>query len=70
MTTTRASASHDGMPLPRLSDQAAVELYLFVEQLFLTIESRYADQIRRHFEDLDQYSLFDSDNSPVDDLSF
>lgn len=69
-TTTPAAASHDGVPLPRLSDQAAVELYLFVEQLFLIIESRYAAQIRRHFDDLDQYSLFDPDDSPADDLPF
>lgn len=69
-STTTAPSSPDGVPLPRLSDQAAVELYLFVEQLLLLIESRYADQIRQHFNNLDQYSLFDSDDSPVDDLPF
>lgn len=45
------------VPLPRLSDEAAVELYLFVEHLFLLIESRYGQQIRRHFDDRDRHNL-------------
>ncbi len=69
--TTSPSPSHDGVPLPRLSDQAAVELYLFVEHVFLLIESRYADQIRRHFDDLDRHNLIGPDlDSPPDDPPF
>ncbi|TCU80261.1 hypothetical protein EV671_10973, partial [Roseateles saccharophilus] len=54
MTTTDAPDPRDAVPLPRLSDEAAVELYLFVEHLFLLVESRYANQIRRHFDDRDR----------------
>jgi hypothetical protein len=61
MTMTSPSPSSHGVPLPRLSDEAAVELYLFVEHVFLLIEARYGGQIRRHFEDLSRDSLIDSD---------
>lgn len=70
-TTTSPSPSSQAVPLPRLSDEAAVELYLFVEHVFLLIESRYADQIRRHFEDLDRHSLIAPDfDSPPHDPPF
>ena len=56
-----------GVPLPRLSDEAAVELYLFVEHVFLLLESRYGRQIRRHFGDLDRHNLMPPDlDSPLD----
>ena len=74
MTTTPTSAMpppHDGVPLPKLSDEAAVEIYLFIEHVFLLFESRYGDQIRRHFDDLSQHDLFESDfGSPPDDPPF
>ena len=64
-------ASPHGVPLPRLSDEAAVELYLFVEHLFLLIESRYGAQIRRHFDGLDRHNLIEPDfDSPSDDPPF
>ena len=61
----------DAVPLPRLSDEAAVELYLFVEHLFLLIESRYGQQIRRHFDDRDRHNLVEPDpDRPLDDPPF
>ena len=70
MITSPSPSSH-GVPLPRLSDEAAVELYLFVEHVFLLIESRYGDQIRRHFEDLSPNNLMGPDiDSPPDDPPF
>lgn len=69
--TSTATSSHDSVPLPRLSDKAAVEIYLFIEHMFLLFESHYGPQIRRHFHDLDQHSLFDKDSdSPPDDPPF
>ena len=63
--------SRDGVPLPRLSDEAAVEIYLFIEHLFLLFESRYGDQIRRHFDDLSQHNLIGPDfDSPLHDPPF
>jgi len=68
---SKSSPLRDGVPLPRLSDEAAVELYLFVEQLFLLIESRYGAQIQRHFLDLDRHNLVEPDpDRPWDDPPF
>ena len=68
MTTTPTPSLRDGVPLPRLSDEAAVEIYLFVEHLFLLVESRYGHQIRRHFDDLGRHNLLGPDfDSPLDD---
>ena len=65
---TTSSPSSQGVPLPRLSDEAAVEIYLFVEYVFLLIESRYGNQIRRHFADRDKHNLIgpDFDMQPGD----
>lgn len=50
-TQPRTPRFQPNVPLPKLSDESAVELYLFVEHVLLLIESRYARQIRRHFDD-------------------
>ena len=71
MTTTPTPPLRQGVPLPRLSDEAAVEIYLFVEHLFLLVESRYGRQIRRHFDDLDQHNIIGPGfDSPLDDPPF
>ena len=71
LTSTPPPPSRDGVPLPRLSDQAAVEIYLFIEHMFLLFESRYGEQIRRHFDDLSEHNLIDPDfDSPLDDPPF
>ena len=68
MTTSGPS---QGVRLPRLSDEAAVELYLFVEHVFLLIESRYGEQIRRHFDGLDRDNLIGPElDRPLDDPPF
>lgn len=63
--------SPKGVPLPRLGDEAAVEIYLYIEHLFLLFESRYGDQIRRHFDDLSQHNLIGQDfDAQLDDPPF
>lgn len=70
-SATTPPPSRDGVPLPRLGDEAAVEIYLFIEHLFLLFESRYGEQIRRHFDDLGQHNLIAPDfDSPLDDPPF
>ena len=65
------SKPQGSVPLPRLSDEAAVELYLFVEHLLLLIESRYAQQIRRHFDERNRHNLVEPDpDRPWDDPPF
>lgn len=73
MTTTTPSPQppREGVPLPRLSDEAAAEIYLFVEHVFLLIESRYGHQIRRHFGELEHPNLAGPDfDAPPDDPPF
>ncbi|MEN9543379.1 MAG: hypothetical protein RLZZ598_212 [Pseudomonadota bacterium] len=71
MTVTLPSSAQEGVPLPRLSDEAAVEIYLFVEHVFLLVESRYGDQIRRHFDEFSQHNLIGSGfDPPLDDPPF
>ena len=71
MTTTTAPQPHEGVPLPRLSDEAAVEVYLFIEHVFLLFELRFGDQIRRHFDGLARDSLIGPDfDRPLDDPPF
>ena len=72
MTTTPSPPpSRHGVPLPRLSDEAAAEIYLFIEHVFLLIESRYGHQIRRHFGELEHPNLAGPDfDAPPDDPPF
>ena len=66
-----ASIGTGGPTAARLSDEAAVEIYLFVEHVFLLGESRYGDQIRRHFDEISQHHFIGPDfDSPPDDPPF
>ena len=58
-------------PCPRLSDEAAVEIHLFIYQFLELFEARYGDQIHRHYQDLSRDSLIDSDpDACLDDPPF
>jgi len=71
MTSTSSPPPRHGVPLPRLSDEAAVEIYLFIEHLFNLFEARYGDQIRRHFDDLSRHNLIEPDPTTwLDDPPF
>ena len=62
---------HDGVPLPRLSDDAAAEIYLFIEHLLNLFEARYGTQISRFYESLSRDNLIQSDHDPqIDDPPF
>jgi len=67
MMAPSPAPSHDAVQLPRLSDESAVELYLFIEHLFLLIESRYGAQIRRHFDGQLPHNLIGPDLDPTPD---
>ena len=55
------------VPLPTLSDAAAFELYLFVEDLLTRIESHYAAQIRRHFEERNRGPTIEPEAGPYNE---
>ena len=60
-----------GVPLPRLSDDAAAEIYLFIEHILNLFEARYGTQITRFYESMSQDNLIESDHDPqIDDPPF
>jgi len=71
MTKRHTSASRAGVQPPRLSDEAAVEIYLLLDDLFLLFESHYGDQISRHFDRICRRNLAEPDfEAPLDDPQF
>jgi len=60
-----------GVPLPRLSDEAAAEIYLFIEHALHLFEDRYGDQLRRFYESMSRDNLLESQlNLELDDPPF
>lgn len=49
------------LPMPRLSDDAVVQIHDFIHHVLDLFEARYGDQIHRFYEDLCGDSLIDSD---------
>ena len=59
------------IPLPRLSDHAAAEIYLFIEHILNLFEARYGTQISRFYESMSRDNLIESDHDPrIDDPPF
>ena len=70
-----ANDPHDhasaAIPMPRLSDDAVVQIHDFIHHVLDLFEARYGDQIHRHYEDLSRDSLIDSDTDAcLDDPPF
>ena len=60
-----------GVPLPRLSDDAAAEIYLFIEYVLHLFEDRYGGQLRRFYESMSRDNLLESKlNLELDDPPF
>jgi hypothetical protein len=61
-----------GIPLPLLSDEAAVEILYFLEATFQIFETHYANQIGRFYESLAQHNIVSSHptNAPDDNPPF
>jgi hypothetical protein len=45
------------IPLPALSDEAAVEILNFLEVTFQIFETHYAGQIHRFYESISQHNI-------------
>ena len=58
------------IPMPRLSDQAVVQIHDFIGHFLDLFEARYGDQIHRYYEDrsahniVDQQPMADIDDPP------
>ena len=50
--------SHD-IPMPRLSDDAVIQIHDFIHHVLDLFEARYGDQIHRFYADLCSDCLFD-----------
>lgn len=71
MTLPASLPSPNAVPLPKLSDEAAVEIYMYVESLFMLVESHYGLQIERHFNAISKHHLSGPDfDSALDDPPF
>ena len=59
------------IPMPRLSDDAVVQIHDFIHHVLDLFEARYGDQIHRFYADLCSDSLIDSDSGlNLDDPPF
>ncbi len=71
MTSRHTSPSRGGVQPPRLSDEAAVEIYLILDALFVLFESYYGEQISRHFDAICRRNPVEPDFAPpLDDPPF
>ena len=68
MNNAANSPAEEGIPLPRLSDDAAVEIRHFLEFVFDLFEARYGDQITRYYDSIsrDNFLELDADPQPGD----
>jgi hypothetical protein len=59
------------IPMPRLSDDAVIQIHDFIHHVLDLFEARYGDQIHRFYQDLCADSLAESDpNLTLDDPPF
>jgi hypothetical protein len=62
----RLAADHliaGAIPMPRLSDDAVVQIHDFIHHVLDLFEARYGDQIQRFYQDLHSDNLLDPDTS-------
>ena len=53
----------EAIPLPRLSDDAVVQIHDFIHHVLDLFEARYGDQIHRFYQDLSGDCLFEHDTN-------
>jgi hypothetical protein len=67
--------SHDrgsaAIAMPRLSDDAVVQIHDFIGHFLDLFEARYGDQIHRYYEDRSAHSIVGAEPTPdIDDPPF
>jgi len=59
------------IPMPRLSDDAVVQIHEFIAHFLDLFEARYGDQIHRYYEDQSAHNVVGSETMPdIDDPPF
>ena len=68
--TDRPQACPQALSVPRLGDQAVVQIHDFLHHLLDLFEAHYGDQLRRFYEDLHDPCFDDDLTEAPDDLPF
>lgn len=66
-TTPRSDSLPSTIAMPRLDDDAVIQIHDFIHQVLDLFEARYGEQIRRFYEDLggqDMLPGMDNEDDP------
>ena len=59
------------IPMPRLSDDAVIQIHDFIGHFLDLFEARYGDQIHRYYEDRSAHNIVGAEPMPdIDDPPF
>jgi hypothetical protein len=58
------------IPMPRLSDDAVVQIHDFLEHVFDLFEARYGDQLRRYYDEHSARNMVGPDPPNADEPPF
>ena len=61
MNSTTDPMATANIPMPRLSDDAVVQIHDFIHHVLDLFEARYGDPLRRFYEDLCVDCMFEPD---------
>ena len=71
MTHDTNDSRSAAIPMPRLSDDAVVQIHDFIEHFLDLFEARYGDQIHRYYEDRSAHNIAGAEPIPdIDDPPF
>jgi hypothetical protein len=71
MSTDSLDHTNAAIPMPRLSDDAVVQIHNFIGHFLDLFEARYGDQIHRYYEDRSAPNIVGTDAIPdIDDPPF
>ena len=63
--------AHAAMPMPRLSDDAVVQIHDFIGHFMDLFEARYGDQIHRYYDERSAHNMIGTDPlHSIDDPPF
>ena len=61
----------DVIPMPRLSDDAVMQIHDFIGHFLDVFEARYGDQIHRYYEERSAHAVVSTELTPdIDDPPF
>ena len=71
MPTSHRDHTTADIPMPRLSDDAVVQIHDFIAHFLDLFEARYGDQIHRYYEDRSVHNIVGPEPMPdIDDPPF